>query len=119
MKGKKTSQRDFVFAAFNAFHVSLSQLTVSRILKENWLTLKLFGRRSVSSSLPRDETSIRYYDELQRLNRIGILKVIRDYLWCIDVTTDSRRLELPRSWGRVGGKQRKYFPKSLCTRQVL
>lgn len=112
-EGKKTSQRDFVFAAFNAFHVSLSQLTVSRILKENWLTLKLFGRRSVSSSLPRDETSIRYYDELQRLNRIGILKVIRDYLWCIDVTTDSRRLELPRSWGRVGGKQRKIFSKKL------
>jgi len=119
--GEKTMQRDFLLAAFNNFEVCVSQPTISRLLKENWLTLKLFGRRSVKSSLPRDETSRRFYEELLRLDREGIWNYPLGNIWFIDVTTTSRRNELPRSWGRHGGKQRKLlgpvpaFTDSLVT----
>ena len=105
--GEKTTQLDFLFIAFNNFQSTISQSTVSRLLAENWLTLKLFGRRSVAGALPREETSQRYYEELLKLDQEGVWAYDRNQIWCMDVTTDSRRYELPKSWGRGGGDQRK------------
>jgi DNA-binding transcriptional ArsR family regulator len=110
-EGEKTSQRDFLYAAFNNFGVCISQPTVSRHLDENWLSLKLFGRRSIKSSLGRAETSRLFYEELLKLDREGIWNYPLGNIWFIDVTTTSRRYELPKSWGRDGGKQRKLISK--------
>ena len=109
--GKKTAQLDFLFIASNNFGVCLSQPTVSRLLKENWLTRKLFGRRSVDSSVSREETSRRYYEELLKLDRSGIWEYQDSHIWCMDVTTNSHRYELPKSWGGVGRPQRKILDR--------
>ena len=95
---------DFIEANFDV-HYTASNVCMK--LKDMSITLQLTSKRPMPREMDR-ETSVRqYYDFVLDLNNTGFFKHDAKAIYCIDSTTNSRRLEREKSYNISGAKQKK------------
>ena len=95
------------------FGVQLHESTASRYLDESYLSYKLMGPRKRAGKKDSSELAVDALESLQMLHDGGYLLYDLSKLWCIDVVTDTQKDQRVKSFGRLGGTQRKLLKSNL------
>lgn len=89
------------------FGVEYTPSNVCMKLKDMSITLQLTSKRPMPKEMDRETYVRQYYEFVLGLTNTGFFKHDPKAIYCIDSTTNSRRLEREKSYNISGAKQKK------------